>query len=267
MGAVTFRAKTELRHRLRSALLLVARDRHRRRRDAHRARGCAAHAAARSTGSSRTRTRRRAGSSADPALYDRIARLPARRGHGPDGALRHGAARRRAAGRSRTTRFGAVAISNLGITRPILLAGRLPARRPARRGRDQRDGRAEPALARRRHAAVRRLRTGSGGGAPRGNRCRTPRGPTVAVRIVGIVRLLTDLSTAQSTPDVSYTGQRRRLLHARVPRRLRGPDRRSRAASSSSCGSTTRRRSRQFAAGVDRLSGGQGLRLQPTPTT
>ena len=33
-----------------------------------------------------------------------------------------------------------------------------------------------------------------------------PRGPTVAVRIVGIARLLTDLSTAQPTPDVSYTG-------------------------------------------------------------
>ena len=137
MGAVTFRAKTELRHRLRSALLLVL------------AIGIAGGATLTAlAGARRTRSAidrfvtyahpADGGVSADPVLYDRIARLP----HVVDTArtARFGMVRLDADGRPIThDPFGAIAISRPGHHPADPAVGPPPTRRPARRGRDQRD--------------------------------------------------------------------------------------------------------------------------------
>jgi ABC-type lipoprotein release transport system permease subunit len=144
------------------------------------------------------------GVAADPALYDRIARLP----HvvATSRTARFGMLRLDRAGRPIAhDTFGELAFSNAGITRPILLAGRLP-----------RADRADEIAINSTAARNDRLRVGDvvrfAGFAPdqlpdllEGTDA-APRGPTVAVHVVGIARLLTDLSTAQPTPDVSYTG-------------------------------------------------------------
>ena len=186
--------------------------------DAHHARGCTPCAPARGRPLHHLHAHpAEGGVGADPALYDRITRLPHVRGHGPDGALRHGRVRRRRpADHARHLEHGRDQQPGPDTADPA--RGPAPTRRPAVRSRDR-----HASAARNEHLqlgdADRRLRAGSDGGAPRGNRCQ-------ATRPVGH-RPHRRHRAAAHRPEHGPTdarrlvhGQRRRHLHRGVPRRL-----------------------------------------------
>lgn len=203
MGAVSFRAKTDLRARLRSAFLLAL------------AIGIAggatltALAGARRTHSAVDRFvayehPAQVGVAGDPSLYPRIARIPqvtfsAR-------SARFAMLRLDARGRRlRKDTLGTVAIDDLRVSRPIILSGRVP------RSDRPDEVAVNASAAKNEHlkvgdtlrfhayapAQVNALLEGTHA---------APTGPRLLVHVVGIARFPTDLSTAQATPDVSYTG-------------------------------------------------------------
>jgi hypothetical protein len=204
MGAAFFRAGTDLRRRLRSALLLTL------------AIGIAggvtlaALAGARRTNSAVDRflahDRPEQGIvAADPALYPRIARLPEVAASATVARF----AMRRIDDANRLVpdlSLGTLGVGNLRFSSPIILSGRMP----------RSDRVDEVAI---NVSAARNLRLGVGSklrfrayarsqepalfsGSPG-----PPAGPRFAVRVVSVVRTPADLSTAQASPDVTYTGQ------------------------------------------------------------
>ena len=201
MGAVSFRARTDLRSRLRSAFVLVL------------AIGIAggatltALAGARRAHSAVDRFvayyhPTQGGLFGDPALYARIARLPevtqsAR-------SARFGMVRLDAAGRPVVDdTLGTVAFDDLGLSRPIIVSGRLPRS-------DRLDEVAVNASApRNAHVKVGtelRFRAYAPKQAQmvlRGSDV-APSGPLIAVHVVGVARFPSDLSTGQASPDVIY---------------------------------------------------------------
>ncbi|HTK16003.1 MAG TPA: FtsX-like permease family protein, partial [Acidimicrobiia bacterium] len=201
MGAVSTRARAELRRRMRSAVLLVL------------AIGIAggatlaAFAGARRTDSAVDRFVAYSKPAdgvviADAALYPRVRRLPQLAAStlvarmvltGSDPAKRSAAA------------LNAVALQDLGFNHPIIVAGRVP-------NPDRLDEVViNPSAAKHGH-----LRVGSSiplvafapdqaNDALRGTHA-APAGPRMTVHVVGIIRLPADLSVAPDTPDVTFTG-------------------------------------------------------------
>lgn len=199
MGAVSTRARAELRRRLRSAVLLVL------------AIGIAggatlaAFAGARRTDSAVDRfvAYSKPGQGvviADPTSYPAIERLPQVE------ASTHGA--RMAItldGHVGGAILSALAVEDFGFSHPILVAGRLP-----------NSGRIDEVVVNSAAAKISDLRVGSavrlrayapdqGEAVLRGTDA-PPTGPRMTVRVVGIIRFPADLSVAPSTPDVLYTG-------------------------------------------------------------
>jgi hypothetical protein len=204
MGAVVFRAGTDVRSRLTSALLLAI------------AIGVAAGvtltalAGARRTNSAVDRfvayTQPEQGIvAADPGLYSQIARLPQVAASAR--VARFGMARIDSANRLvRHDSLGELATDDLSFSRPIVVSGRLP-----------RSDRIDEVAVNVSAAQNTHLKVGNelrfrayaptqvdalfAGGSVE------PTGPVVVARVVGIIRTPTDLSTAQASPGVTYTGQ------------------------------------------------------------
>jgi hypothetical protein len=203
MGAVSFRARTDLRRRVGSSLLLVV------------AIGIAggasltALAGARRAESAVTRFLAyehpaSGGVVADPGLYREVARLP----QVAASSLSARFAMARLDGRNRPLEndtLGTVAVSDFGLSRAIIVSGRLP-----------RPDRVEEVVINASAARESHLRVGDrlrfhGFGAEQAERIlagttEQPTGPRVGARVVGVVRFPTDLSTTQASPGVIYTG-------------------------------------------------------------
>jgi len=209
MGAVAFRARTDLRTKVRWALLLIV------------AIGIAGGASLTAlAGARRTDTAvdrfvaysrpTNGGVIANPALYPRIARLPGIQ-YSQVGA-RFGMVRVDAGNRPlRNNVLGAVAVADFGPGRPIILSGRIP-----RADRvDEAVVNASAATNEHLHVGdelrFRGYDTGAANALLRGT-IAAPTGPIVKVRVVGVVRFPSDLSTAEATPDVTYTGSDTALL-------------------------------------------------------
>jgi ABC-type lipoprotein release transport system permease subunit len=203
MRSVIMRARANLRSRLRSACLLIV---------AIAIAGGATIAAL--AGARRTDTAvdrfiayekpEQGGVFADPSLYPQIARLPeveASTRLGRFGLLPVDDHDRPV----QNDNLGAIGVSNFGVGRPIITAGRIPLV----------DGVDEVAI---NESAMTNEHFGVGSvirfraftpaqaEAVLGPGEVFPRGPLISVRVVGIVRFPTDLSTAEITPGVSYTG-------------------------------------------------------------
>jgi hypothetical protein len=203
MRPVIMRARTNLRSRLRSACLLVV---------AIAIAGGATIAAL--AGARRTDTAvdrfiayekpEQGGVFADSALYPQIERLP--EVEASTQLARFGFVPVDAAGRPRLeTNLGAIGVSNFDLGRPIIVSGRLP----------QVDRVDEVAI---NASAVTNDRLGVGSvirfRAFTPDQAQTvlgpakifPKGPGITVHVVGVARFPSDLSTAQPTPGVTFTG-------------------------------------------------------------
>ena len=200
MGAVSTRARAELRRRLRSAVLLVL------------AIGIAAGATmaalagARRTDSAVDRfvAYSQPGQGVvlgDPASYPRIERVPEIAASTLAARMALTVVNARARGRL----LNSLAIEDFGFSRPIVVAGRTPNPKrinevvinpSAAKNGDLHVGSSIRLHAYAANQAQEILR---GTHAP-------PTGPAATVRVVGVVRFPSDLSVAPSTPDVTYTG-------------------------------------------------------------
>lgn len=203
MRPVLMRARTNLRSRLRSVCLLTL---------AIAIAGGATIAAI--AGARRTDTAvdrfltyekpQQGGVFADPTLYPEIARLPAV--ESSTQLARFGFVPLRAdGGYDEKSNLGAIGVDNFSSGRPIVVSGRLP--NPARAAEIAINESAKT----NEHldiGSVVRFHAFTPGQAQAvlGPSKIPPKGPLVTGRVVGIVRYPTDLSTAQISPGVTYTG-------------------------------------------------------------
>ena len=147
---------------------------------------------------------------ADPALYPRIERLPGL--EYSQVATRFGMVRIDAENRLlRDNVLGAVAVAQYAPGRPIVVAGHIPRA-------DRLDEVAVNAsAATNEHLRVgdeirfRGFGPGQGDALLRGTNA-APTGPIIKVRVAAVIRYPSDLSTAQATPDVTYTGSDTAIL-------------------------------------------------------
>jgi ABC-type lipoprotein release transport system permease subunit len=203
MRVVFMRAGTNLRSRVRSSCLLIV---------AIAIAGGATIAAL--AGARRTDTAvdrfvayekpQQGGVQADVALYPDIRRLPEVESSAE--LTRFGFLPIDGNGRPETdSNLGAIGVDSFGSGRPLVVAGRMPRV-------DRIDEVAVNASATRNEhlgiGSVIRFRSYTPGQAQAilGPNALLPNGPVITVHVVGIVRFPTDLSTAQITPGVTYTG-------------------------------------------------------------